>query len=34
MQEMSFFWIVFSQATNYTLGYQCLQVSAEQIKSG
>ena len=29
-----FFWIVFSQATNYTSGYQCLQVSTEQIKSG
>ena len=34
MQEMRFFWIVFSQATNYTSGYQCLQVSTEQIKSG
>ena len=35
MQEMRvFFWIVFSQATNYTPGYQCLQVSTEQIKSG
>ena len=29
-----FFLIVFSQATNYTSGYQCLQVSTEQIKSG
>ena len=36
MQEMRFFffWIVFSQATNYPSGYQCLQVSTEQIKSG
>ena len=28
-----FFWIVFSQATNYTSGYQCLQVSTKQLKT-
>ena len=33
LEEMWLFWIVFSQATNYTPGYQCLQVSTEQIKS-
>ena len=27
--EMRFFWIVFSQAPNYTPGFQCLQVSTK-----
>jgi len=28
------FWIVFSWATHYTPGHQCLQVSFKQLKSG
>ena len=33
-EEDLFFWIVFSQAPNYTPGPQCLHVSSKQLKSG